>query len=91
MGHYVEDYHIDHSGLINEVKGLRRKLEDYRRYWTYREKYDIKVILHYFDSMLGEMEEYNDSFLEEFLRGTITRFDRILKAIETENRDVINA
>lgn len=41
--------------------------------------------------MLGEMEEYNDSFLEEFLRGTITRFGKILKAIETDNRDVINA
>lgn len=91
MGYYADDYHIDHSELINEVKGLRRKLEDYRRYWTYREKYDIKVISHYLDSMLGEMEEYNDSFLEEFLRGTITRFSKILKTIETENRDVINA
>lgn len=83
--------HIDYSKQIAEIKRLRIELEDVRKYWTYTEKYDIILATHYFTSMLGDMVEYNDSFLGDFLRTTEYRFRKILTKIKSEDREIINA
>lgn len=83
--------HEDYTKQIAEVKRLRIELEDVREYWTYTEKYDIIVATHYFTSMLGDMVEYNDSFLGDFLRTTESRFRKILTKIKSEDRQIINA
>lgn len=83
--------HIDYSNQIAEIKRLRIELEDVRKYWTYTEKYDIILATHYFTSMLGEMIEYNNSFLGDFLRTTEHRFRKILTKIKSEDREIINA
>lgn len=83
--------HEDQSEQIAEIKRLRIELEDVRAYWTYTEKYDIILATHYFTSMLGEMKEYNDSFLGDFLRTTEYRFRKILTKIKSEDREIINA
>ena len=83
--------HIDYSKQIAEIKRLRIELEEMRNYWTYTEKYDIILATHYFTSMLGDMVEYNDSFLGDFLRTTEYRFRKILTKIKSEDRQIINA
>ena len=83
--------HEDYSKQIAEIKRLRIELEDVREYWTYTEKYDIILAKHYFNSMLCDMLEYNDSFLGDFLRTTEYRFSKILTKIKSEDREIINA
>lgn len=83
--------HIDYSKQIAEIKRLRVKLEDVRKYWTYTEKYDIILATHYLTSMLYDEMIVDDSFLGDFLRTTEYRFRKILTKIESEDREIINA